>query len=129
MDDPADRVALKDLAVVCAADERPHAIGAFYNPLGMAAWTNTAGMALVLVSKRYLLVGQLVARALRVRGLLHAEHREDFYEHSGDVPSTLGYFAESVRLLLAGKPFESLNRPVIFRPRARGEEFYLVHRA
>jgi hypothetical protein len=126
LNDLVERLALKDLAVVYGADERAHAVGAVYNPLGLAAWVNTAGMALVIVSKRYVLVGPLVARAVRVRGIFRQEQREDFYESASDVPSTRGFLLQCLSLLVKGRPFEGIDQALIFRPRERGEEFYLV---
>jgi hypothetical protein len=126
--DPIERVALKDLAVVFGADERPHAVGVPYNPFGMAAWINAAGMALVLVSKQYLLFGPLVVRALRIRGLLSEEQRGQFYERRAELPTTGEFLVECASLLVKGKPFERLEQGVVFRPQERGEEFYLVRR-
>jgi hypothetical protein len=123
--DDEQLVALKDLGV-SFADGPPKHVGALFNPFGAAMWLNTAGMAMVLVSKKYVLVGPVVLRALRTRGMFNEEARAEFYEVSGEVPGTGEFIKESLGLLFKGREFEGIDRPVTLRPTIRGEDFNLT---
>jgi hypothetical protein len=128
MSDDQERLALKDLAVVFSGDERQHNVGTWLNPIGGVMWINTAGMAIVFVCKKYLIVRKLRVRALRVRGWFNPDERDDLYQFSADVPETGGFIKDCLHLLVVGRGFEGTDAAVSLRPRARGEDFYLTRR-
>lgn len=76
MDEAPTLHRLKDLAVLYDGDGEYRPVGEIYNPFGLSAWFGCEGMTVVFTSKRFLITGPLVVRALKLSGYLDAEARQ-----------------------------------------------------
>lgn len=101
---------LADLAVSYGGGAGQRPIGAVYNPLGLALWPRVEGMVIVIVSKRFFVVGRPVVRALHLAGLSSAEARMGF--GNGADPGLPAYLGRALGLLLFGIPFGRVGSPV-----------------
>lgn len=97
MDEAPVRYRLRDLAVVYDGDAEYRAIGEIYNPFGITTWFGREGMSVVFTSKRFLVTGPLVVRAVKLKGYLDpAERKRLFVEDDDDMGGGYRYGSQGV---------------------------------
>lgn len=84
MDEAPVRYRLKDLAVVYDGDAQSRPIGEIFNPFALSAWFGKEGMAVIFTSKRLLITGPLVIRALKLSGFRDPEERRRLFVSDDD---------------------------------------------
>src|SRR4051812_13610795 len=84
MDEAPIRYRLKDLAVIYDGDAEYRAVGEVFNPFGITAWSGREGMTVIFSSKRFLVTGPLVVRAIKLTGYLDPEARKQLFVADDD---------------------------------------------